>query len=106
MPDTRTYADRAEYLKKAVAARRRRIRETAIEYSGGKCAICRYSKSKRALPFHHLDPKKKDFGLSEKGITRSWEKTTRELDKCILLCANCHMEVLDSIRQLPVGIQD
>ena len=104
MPDTRTYADRAEYLKKAVAARRKKIRDMALEYKGGKCVLCGYKKSKRALSFHHLDPKKKDFGLSNRGITRSWGKTQKELDKCILICANCHMEVHDGITQLPGGI--
>ena len=97
----RTYADRAEYLKKAVAARRRKIRQMAIEYGGGKCAICGYKKSIWALVFHHRDPSQKDFGLSVRGITRSWEKTRAELDKCILLCANCHSEVHDGVTQLP-----
>jgi 5-methylcytosine-specific restriction endonuclease McrA len=104
MPDTRTYADRAEYLKKAVADRRRKIREMALEYGGGKCIICGYNRCRRAMVFHHLDPTKKDFGLSAEGLTRSWEKTRAELDKCVLLCANCHSEVHDGITQLPEGI--
>jgi hypothetical protein len=88
MPDTRTYADRAEYLKKAVADRRRKIREMALEYGGGKCIICGYNRCRRAMVFHHLDPTKKDFGLSAEGLTRS----------------NCHSEVHDGITQLPEGI--
>jgi predicted HNH restriction endonuclease len=95
--DNRTYADRADYLKRAVAERRRKLRDMAIEYGGGKCSRCGYNKCKRALSFHHLDPSKKDFGLSARGLTRSWEKTKVELDKCILLCANCHMEVHEEI---------
>lgn len=104
--ETRTYADRAEYIKAAVAKRRKKIREMAVEYKGGSCTICGYKKCARALSFHHLDPNKKDFGLSYKGITRSWEKTKRELDKCILLCMNCHMEVHDGITQLPAAMQE
>ncbi len=103
MPESRTYADRAEYIKKAVSARRKKLRAMALEYGGGKCAICGYSKSSRSLSFHHVDPKKKDFGLSMQGVTRSWERTKKELKKCILLCANCHMEVHDGITQLPRG---
>lgn len=99
--EKRTYADRAEYMKQAVAKRRRKTRAMAIEYGGGACQVCGYAKSTRALSFHHRNPAKKDFGLSSKGITRSWEKTKRELDKCILLCMNCHMEVHDGITQLP-----
>ncbi len=101
MPDTRTYADRAVYMRAAVSKRRKKLREMAREYKGNKCAICGYSKCSRALSFHHLDPKKKDFGLSTRGLTRSWEKIKLEIEKCILLCANCHMEVHDHITQLP-----
>ncbi|MCB9810845.1 MAG: hypothetical protein H6779_00910 [Candidatus Nomurabacteria bacterium] len=101
VPDKRTYADRAEYLKKAVSDRRRKLKEMAIEYGGGKCQICGYKKCKRALSFHHKDANKKDFGLSAKGLTRSWNKIKKELDKCILVCANCHMELHDGITQLP-----
>ncbi|MEZ4104504.1 MAG: hypothetical protein R3B60_04460 [Candidatus Paceibacterota bacterium] len=99
--DKRTYADRAEYLKKAVSDRRRKLKEMAIKYGGGKCQICGYKKCKRALSFHHKDANMKDFGLSAKGLTRSWEKIKKELDKCILVCANCHMELHDGITQLP-----
>ncbi len=105
MPDTRTYADRAEYLKKAVAKRRKKIRDMALEYGGRNCIVCGYNRCTLAMVFHHLDPSKKDFGLSAEGITRSWEKTRAELDKCVLLCSNCHAEVHDGITQLSVGIQ-
>lgn len=99
--ERRKYADRAEYLIKAVIKRRRRLKVMAIEYKGGKCQICSYNKCVAALVFHHLDPYQKDFGLSMRGLTRSWEKIKQELDKCILLCANCHQEVHDGITNLP-----
>ncbi len=99
--EKRTYADRREYLIKAVAKRRKKLRKMALEYGGGKCKICGYKKCTRALTFHHLDTKKKDFGLSANGITRSWEKTKNELDKCVLLCMNCHMEIHDGIIKSP-----
>ena len=104
MPDKRTYADRAEYLKKAVAKRRRKLRQMAIDYGGGKYAICGYNKSLRSLSFHHRDSKKKDFGLSARGLIRSWEKIQKELEKCVLVCANCHMELHEGITQLTKGI--
>lgn len=95
--DKRTYADRAEYIKKAVAKRRRKVRLMAIEYGGSACQICGYNKCNRALSFHHKDPTKKDFGLAAHGLTRAWEKTKKELDKCILVCANCHMEIHEKL---------
>jgi 5-methylcytosine-specific restriction endonuclease McrA len=65
----------------------------SVQYKGGKCCICGYDKCYDALEFHHLDPSQKDFGLSSNGHTRSWEKVKEELDKCILVCANCHREI-------------
>lgn len=85
----------------AVSRRRKKLREMARDYKGGQCATCGYNKCQRALSFHHLNPKEKDFDLSSRGLTRSWERIKKEIDKCILLCANCHMEVHDGITQLP-----
>lgn len=91
MKDKRNYADRREYLIKAVSKRRKAIKAKAIEYKGGRCSICGYAKCPDALEFHHEG--NKDFGLSSDGLTRSWDKTRQELDKCILVCANCHREI-------------
>ena len=99
--EKRKYSDRAEELKKAVAKRRKMIKAMAIEYKGGKCCICGYCKCNSALDFHHRDEKTKSFGLSVRGLTRSWERTRAELDKCLLVCANCHREIHEGITQLP-----
>ena len=96
----RTYADRREYLIQAVAKRRKKIRELAIEYLGGKCCFCGYHRCFASLDFHHIDESTKKFGLSQDGLTRSWEKTEQELKKCILVCANCHREIHAGILQL------
>lgn len=76
----------------AVQRRRDKVKQMAVEYLGGKCNICGYDKCLGALDFHHRDSNKKDFGISHKGYTRSWEKVKKELDKCDLLCSNCHRE--------------
>lgn len=75
--------------------RQREFKNKIVEYMGGKCARCGYNKCNAALQFHHLDPTEKDFNLSKVRHT-SWknnsEKIKTELDKCIMLCANCHFE--------------
>ena len=76
----------------AVNKCRKKTKIKAVEYKGGKCEICSYNKCIEALEFHHKDSTKKDFGIS-KGPTRSWEKVKNEIDKCMLLCANCHREI-------------
>ena len=93
MPDKRTYADRREYLIMAVSRRRKRLREKAVQYKGGKCINCGYNRCQAALDFHHVDPSLKEFGVSMDGITRSWERVQKELDKCVLVCSNCHREI-------------
>ncbi|MDO8564827.1 MAG: HNH endonuclease signature motif containing protein, partial [bacterium] len=77
----------------------------AIAYKGGKCMICGYCKCDGALELHHVDPKQKSFSVGAKGYTRSWEKVKEEIDKCVLLCANCHREVSAGITQLPAEKQ-
>lgn len=80
-----------------VAKRRKLLKEKAVEYLGGKCSICGYDKCINALQFHHINPENKDFSISAKGYTRSWKIVKKELDKCILVCANCHCEVHASL---------
>jgi transposase len=77
----------------AVAHRRRKLKEILVQEAGGRCAICGYDRWVGALQFHHRDGKKKDFGLADRGLTRSLEVVREEAAKCILLCANCHSEV-------------
>ncbi len=76
-----------------VTKRRKKVKAMSVEYKGGKCSICNYNKCIDALDFHHLNPNTKMFSPSDNGHTRSWEKQKIELDKCILLCANCHREI-------------
>ena len=76
----------------AVKKRRDKIKQLALLYKGGKCEKCGYDKCIGALEFHHTDSDKKEFGISQKGYTRSWKKVQEELDKCKILCANCHRQ--------------
>jgi predicted HNH restriction endonuclease len=101
--DTRTYADRADYLKRAVIKRRKKIRDQAVTHMGGRCRICGYDRCPAALEFHHLDPARKDFSISSDGSTRSWDRVKKEIEKCILVCANCHREVHAGMTQLPTA---
>ena len=65
----------------------------ALEFLGGRCSRCGYDRCVDALEIHHLTSSEKDFGISDRGYTRSWKKIRAELEKCELLCANCHREV-------------
>jgi len=74
-------------------SKRSRLTEKILEYKGRKCIICGYNNCKRALTFHHLSPTTKLFSIGKDLGSKSWERMKAELDKCILLCSNCHAEV-------------
>lgn len=95
-----TSKERADLLVRKVSAHRRKLKARSIEFKGGRCILCGYNKCNAALEFHHLDPKEKAFGLSRKGVTRSWESVRSEIKKCVLVCANCHREVEAGVRRL------
>jgi hypothetical protein len=60
--------------------------------AGGACTKCGYDKCQDALEFHHVDPSVKEFHLGEaRGYNIA--KLRVELEKCILVCRNCHTEI-------------
>ena len=65
-----------------------------IKLKGGRCARCGYGKNHAALVFHHIEPENKSFPLELRSLSnRKWETILDEVDKCLLLCSNCHAEV-------------
>jgi hypothetical protein len=82
-----------------ISEHRRQLKLKAVEYKGGKCTMCGYAKCVAALEFHHLDPTQKDFSISNTGSIRSFDKMKLELDKCVLVCSNCHREEHDKLRK-------
>jgi len=92
-----TDKERKKRSVESVQKRRRKIKQMAIDYKGGCCQSCGYDKCNGALEFHHIDPTQKDFSLSSKGHCTSWDKVKKELDKCVLVCANCHREIHENL---------
>lgn len=70
---------------------RRECKAKCIAYLGGKCIKCDYDKCPAAFDFHHKDPSQKDFAIGRQ-TWNEFEKLKPELDKCDLLCRNCHAE--------------
>lgn len=63
-------------------------KKKGIELLGGKCSKCGFDKNIIALEFHHKDDNK-EFSIS-KIYNKSWNVVKNEIEKCILLCSNCH----------------
>jgi hypothetical protein len=65
-----------------------------IELSGGCCKLCGYNKNVAAFEFHHRDPNQKDYQLDMRKLSNtSMVKLIEEVEKCDLLCSNCHREI-------------
>ena len=69
--------------------RGRERKRQAVEYLGGECTICGIVVPDCAFDFHHKNPEEKDHNPRD-SLSLSWENCKKELDKCVLLCANCH----------------
>ena len=85
---------------KSFSDRRAKNKLEAVIYKGGKCLYCGYNKNLSSLSFHHRNPEEKDFIISSLNSTGLLEKHFKELDKCDLLCHNCHHEEHYNINQL------
>ena len=55
-----------------------------------KCSICSETDI-RTFEFDHINPNEKSFNIS-RGMTNGykWEMILQEINKCRILCANCH----------------
>jgi Fe-S-cluster-containing dehydrogenase component len=86
--------DYRQAINKYAILRGHKIKEKLVSLSGDCCQSCGYNKNYAALQFHHIDPKTKSFALNgTSSRIFSWEEVVKEMAKCLLLCANCHMEL-------------
>jgi len=81
-----------EHKDEQLASGRERYRKKRIQWNEflttQKCVHCGMS-DPECLDFHHLDAKQKDNSVSAM-LTHSWKRILAEIEKCIVLCANCH----------------
>lgn len=79
-------------VRNQTLTRQRKIKQKCIDYKGGKCQCCEYDSYIGALEFHHLEKNQKEYTIGQnKG--RSFDNLKKELDKCLLVCSNCHREI-------------
>lgn len=73
----------------------RKLKHRLVSYKGGKCEKCGYDKCEGALQFHHINPNEKEFTIANINFGEQFNMDTllAEVDKCMLLCANCHAEI-------------
>lgn len=61
----------------------------AVEMFGNRCRDCNQSFPAYVYDFHHIFPHEKEISPN-KLMSRTWDRVLVELNKCVMLCANCH----------------
>ena len=79
--------------RRAQAHREKKARWFADIKMESGCVECGYKKHPAALDFHHRDPATKLFSLGSKVHSYGKERIIEEIEKCDVLCANCHRSV-------------
>lgn len=85
-------AQRANYGARNITQRQKRKQnwDKIFEYFGGrKCIHCGIESKWPIYDLHHKDPNTKDVSIGTIAHY-NWDKVFPEVEKCVLLCANCH----------------
>ena len=80
----------SQFMKDKYHEKRLEIQDLKTEQ---KCIKCGYSRCSEALHFHHIDETTKSENIARM-IANSYglERARFEIEKCVVLCANCHAE--------------
>ena len=81
--------ERTERHRAAQRKRRNERKELFVRYKGNKCYDCGNTYPLCCYDFHHLDERQKLFEIAP-GLDRALGVLYEEVDKCVLLCSNCH----------------
>lgn len=89
----RYYKKNTQKFANSKRKRKDKIRKFLVEFKLANPCKCG-EKNPACLQFHHLDPTEKEIALSQV-ITKCWgiEKIKKEIEKCEVMCANCHLKL-------------
>jgi predicted HNH restriction endonuclease len=81
--------------------RQRKYKSMYVKQMGGSCRSCGFNRYYGALDFHHVDSQKKDSRMSKMTRSPDSPEIQAELNKCVLLCSNCHRMVHAGLIECP-----
>jgi hypothetical protein len=61
------------------------------------CERCGYDEHASALDFHHIDSDDKNYNISQKVLDVGFENVKDEIEKCEVICSNCHRKLESDI---------
>jgi len=81
--------------------RGREYKKLFVKHLGGQCERCGYDKCQASFDFHHTNPEEKEFAIASEMGSMNFERLLKEIEKCMLLCSNCHREIhyLESLKK-------
>ena len=85
------YEKNSDYVKAKSRERRDKMRQYVIDYKKQPCSICGEEYPFFVMDLHHREPDKKESTVAK--LVRdgaSWKRLEDELEKCDVVCANCH----------------
>ena len=86
-----------EYKAKHYASKEKRKLENKERLTSIKesvpCSCCGDYHPACCMDHHHLDPSVKEKQVSAMIAANSWKKIQEEIDKCVLVCSNCHRKI-------------
>ena len=82
-----------------VNGQRQKIKQEFANAFGNKCCICKKQYPLVCYDFHHIEPDDKKISISQ-----AWqypELLLEEIQKCVMVCSNCHREIHFGLKDVP-----
>lgn len=88
---SKTYYEKnkTKVIKAAAVNRKKFTADWAAFKATLECTVCKENHP-ATLDFHHVDPNEKEYSIDRLVRNCSWKTIKMELEKCVVLCANCH----------------
>jgi hypothetical protein len=102
---SKAYYEKNKDARKAFArARHAAGRKYIAEIKSNPCSMCGRHFIPSAMDFHHIDPNTKanKDNKTNSAINARWsiQRIDAEIEKCILVCANCHRLLHASVEEV------
>lgn len=86
------YKDKKRHREKDYLRRQRVVDSYKSLKENYSCFFCEETEPV-CLDFHHIDPKTKLFNIGKELGRKSKQKIDDEIEKCVILCSNCHRKL-------------
>lgn len=89
----------------ATTRKNKQLQRDRINEYKNNCSCSKCDESRNwLLDFHHINPNEKSFQISQ-GERYGWKKVKQEIEKCVVLCSNCHRDFHYQEKENQITIQ-